>query len=222
MRGTLDRTVVAATIERATPMTLSVSNVRRRGRGSAGGPGMAMFTRSLPGETLPLDDVSASAPRRRVPVNAIALAGFLVVCQGVGVVGALYTDTSRGSWYDGLEKPPFMPPSWAFPVAWTAIYALLALGAWRVWRRIGPEPDRSRALVVFGVQLLLNALWTPIFFGAESPELALLVIAALWIAVLAMVLTFAPVDPLAALVNVPYLGWVTFAAVLNAAIIFLQ
>jgi tryptophan-rich sensory protein len=97
----------------------------------------------------------------------------------------------------------------------------MAYAAWRVWRRIGPEPDRSRALVVFGVQLLLNGLWAPVFFGAEAPWLAMLVIAALWIAVLAMLLTFAPVDPFAAVLTVPYLVWVTYAAVLNAAIILM-
>lgn len=183
---------------------------------------MAMFTSSLTDEPRTLDGSSSTATRWHVSTNALALAGFLLVCEGVGLIGALATDTSPGSWYDGLEKPSFMLPSWVSAVVATVLYALMALGTWRVWRRIGPEPDRSRALVVFGAQLLLNSLWAPIFFGAQSPELAMLVIAALWIAVLAMVLTFAPVDPLAATINVPYLGWVTFVAVVNASIIFLQ
>jgi tryptophan-rich sensory protein len=182
---------------------------------------MAAYTRSLPGDarTEQLEVDTRDAWWRSV--NLWAFVGFLVVCEGVGIVGAMFTDTASGSWYDRLDKPPFTPPGWVFPVAWTSIYALMAYGAWRVWRRIGPEPDRSRALVVFGVQLLLNALWTPVFFGAQSPELAMLVIAGLWIAVLGMVLTFAPVDPLAATLNVPYLLWVTFAAVLNAAIVLM-
>jgi tryptophan-rich sensory protein len=182
---------------------------------------MAAFTRSLTGDarTEQLEVAASSAWWRSV--NLWALVSFVVVCEGVGVVGAMFTETGPGSWYDGLHKPPFTPPGWAFPLAWTTIYALMAYGAWRVWRRIGPEPDRSLALVVFGLQLLLNALWTPVFFGAQSPELAMLVIAVLWIAVLGMVLTFAPVDPLAAALNVPYLLWVTFAAVLNAAIVVL-
>jgi tryptophan-rich sensory protein len=185
---------------------------------------MAMFTRSLTREARSAQqgDAAPGAHRWHVSANALALAAFVLVCASAGLAGAMYTDTSSGSWYDRLDKPPFMPPSWAFPVAWTTIYALMALGAWRVWRRIGPEPDRSRALVVFGAQLLLNALWAPVFFGAQSPELGMLVIAALWIGVLSMILTFAPVDPLAATINVPYLGWVTFAAVLNAAIVVLQ
>jgi translocator protein len=185
---------------------------------------MAMYTRSIPGEPglAGVDESTtlASALRRRT--NALALVAFLVVCQGAGLIGAAYTDTGHGSWYEALEKPAFMPPTWAFPVAWTLAYTLMAYGAWRVWRRIGPEPDRSRALLVFGAQLLLNGLWAPVFFGAQSPWLAMVVIAALWIAVLAMVLTFAPVDPLAAVLNVPYFGWVGFAAVLNAAIILMS
>jgi tryptophan-rich sensory protein len=160
--------------------------------------------------------------RPRVSVNAIALVLFVVVCEGVGLVGAIYTDTEPGSWYDGLDKPPFAPPSWVFAPVWTALYALMAFGAWRVWRRSGPEPDRSRALVVFGAQLLLNALWVPVFFGSQTPLLAMLVIASLWLAVLGMLVTFAPVDPWAAVMNVPYFLWVTFAAALNAGIVVLQ
>jgi benzodiazapine receptor len=176
---------------------------------------MASVARSMtPAETV--------TERRRLPVNLVAFFVFLLVCEGAGLIGALFTDTGAGSWYDTLEKPPFNPPSWVFAPVWTVLYALMAYGAWRVWRRIGPEPDRSRALVVFGAQLLLNALWTPVFFGAESPLLAMLVISALWLGVLAMLLTFAPVDPIAALVNVPYLAWVTFAAALNAGILILQ
>jgi tryptophan-rich sensory protein len=178
---------------------------------------MAAFTRSIPVDARTEQQHQVANPPWWRSVNARALAGFLVVCQGVGLVGAWYTDTGPGSWYDQLEKPSFTPPGAAFPIVWTILYALMAYGAWRVWRRIGPEPDRSRALLVFGVQLLLNGLWAPVFFGAQSPELGMLVIAALWLAVLGMVLTFAPVDPLAAALNVPYLGWVTFAAVLNGA-----
>jgi benzodiazapine receptor len=178
---------------------------------------MAMFTRSLQGS-----ETAIRVQRLRPSPNAVGFGVFLVLCAVAGVVGSAFADTGAGSWYDGIDKPSFTPPTWVFPPMWGVLYAAMAFGAWRVWRRIGPEPDRSRALVVFGVQLLLNALWTPVFFGAESPYLGLLVVAALWLAVLAMVLTFAPVDPVAAVVNVPYLLWVSFAFVLNGVIAVMQ
>ena len=176
---------------------------------------MALTTPTMPRQ-------GTATRRRHISTNAIAFVLFLLVCEGVGLVGALFVETGSASWYARLDKPGFSPPSWMFAPVWTALYALMALGAWRVWRRLGPEPDRSRALVIFGAQLLLVALWAPVFFGAESPTLGMLVIAALWLAVLAMLVTFAPVDPLAAVLNVPYFGWVTFAAVLNAGILLLQ
>jgi tryptophan-rich sensory protein len=188
---------------------------------------VAVDEQEAPAAGAPVDDATeldaepAGESRRPNRINAIALVLFVVVCEAVGVVGSTFTDTSPGSWFDQLEKPSFMPPNWAFPVAWTTLYAVMAYAAWRVWRRRGPEPDRSRALVVFGTQLLLNGLWAPVFFGAQAPWIAMLVMAGLWIAVLAMLLTFAPVDPLAAVLTVPYLAWVTFAAALNAAIILM-
>jgi translocator protein len=178
---------------------------------------MAMFTRVL---ERPEATTRVTSPRWRPSVNAVVLSLFLVVCEAAAVVAAMFEDTGPNSWYAGLDKPPFAPPSWLLTPAWGAFYAVMALAAWRVWRRLGPEPDRSRALVVFGVQLLLSAVWMPVFFGAQSPYLSLLVVAALWLAALATVLTFAPVDPWSAVMNLPYLAFVTLAAVFNAALIF--
>jgi translocator protein len=186
---------------------------------------MAMFTRSIEpreGATIERAPTDERAVGWRLSTNAMVLIAFVVLCEAAGVVGAMFTETGPDSWYAGLDKPAFNPPSWVFAPVWTVLYALMGFGAWRVWRRLGPEPDRSRALVVFGVQLLLNALWTPIFFGAEAPYLSMLVITALWLAVLGMLLTFAPVDPFAAVLNLPYFGWVTFAVAINAGILILQ
>jgi benzodiazapine receptor len=179
---------------------------------------MTTFTRSLEGRDAA---TQAAATRWRPSANAVALTVFLVVCEAAAVVGALFAETGTDSWYAGLDKPSFAPPSSLLTPVWAATHAVMALAAWRVWRRLGPEPDRSRALVVWGVQLLLSALWMPVFFGAQAPYLSMLVVSALWLAALAVVLTFASVDPWSAVMNLPYIALVTYASACNAAIILM-
>jgi benzodiazapine receptor len=180
---------------------------------------MTTFTRSLEGRDAA---TQAAATRWRPSANAVALTVFLVMCGAAALAGALFAETGTDSWYADLDKPSFTPPASFLTPVWAAMYAVMALAAWRVWRRLGPEPDRSRALVVWGVELLLSALWMPIFFGAQAPYLSMLVVSALWLAALAVVLTFASVDPWSAVMNLPYLAVVTYASVWNAAIILMQ
>lgn len=147
---------------------------------------------------------------------------FIVLCELVGIVGALTTETGSSPWYASLEKPAFQPPSWLFGPVWTLLYALMAIAAWRILR-LGWERDAVRtALKVFVLQLVLNATWTPVFFGAQAIAMALVIIVALWLVLLITILAFRPLDRVAAWLLAPYLAWVTFAAVLNGAIVALN
>lgn len=124
---------------------------------------------------------------------------------------------SPGEWYARLDKPPWTPPGWLFGPVWTALYLGMGVAAWLVWRS-GTGTDRTVALTIFGVQLALNALWTPVFFGLHRPGIGLLVILTLGLTVAATVLLFWRIRPLAGGLLVPYLLWVAFATALNASI----
>ncbi|HZW47479.1 MAG TPA: TspO/MBR family protein [Microvirga sp.] len=150
------------------------------------------------------------------PFQRFILAVLPVVA--VAVAGSLVTNPNIPSWYAGLEKPGFTPPNWAFPVAWTLLYALMALSLWRILSLPRDRSGRSGAVTAFFVQLALNSLWSFAFFGAHSPLAGLVVIVALLVAILATIRAFWPLDRFAALLLVPYLAWVLFAAVLNGAI----
>ncbi|MEZ5286711.1 MAG: TspO/MBR family protein [Vicinamibacterales bacterium] len=147
----------------------------------------------------------------------LALAGWLVLCQIVGIVAALGTDTST-AWYVTLEKPAWNPPSWVFAPMWTLLYVLMAVAAWLVWR----TGRGGTALVLFLGQLALNFAWSFVFFDAQSIGWALVDITALWIAIAATIVAFWRVEPTAAWIMLSYLGWVTFAATLNAALFTLN
>jgi len=144
------------------------------------------------------------------------LAGFLVVCLATGLLGGWVTAQSVSSWYPTLVKPSWNPPAWVFGPVWTALYVMMAVAAWRVWKRQGP--GKHRALFLFFGQLFLNGLWSFLFFGAQSPGLALVDIAVLWLALAATILAFFSRDRLAGVLMIPYLAWVSFAVVLNLAI----
>ncbi|MCU0784896.1 MAG: tryptophan-rich sensory protein [Verrucomicrobia bacterium] len=119
-----------------------------------------------------------------------------------------------GEWYATLKKPSWNPPGWIFGPVWTALYTMMAVAAWLVWKRGGFVAQR-RPLLIFLAQLALNALWTPLFFGLHRPGLAFAEIVLLWLAIAATIPTFWRVSSLAAWLLVPYLAWVSFAAVLN-------
>lgn len=143
-----------------------------------------------------------------------ALCGFLLLCLGVGALGGIATAQSVGSWYPGLIKPSFNPPSWVFGPVWTLLYLMMAVAAWRVWRKAGWGVE----LNVWAAQLALNCLWSFLFFGLRSPGLALLDVIPLLALILLTIRFFQPVDRPAALLLTPYAAWVSFATLLNAAI----
>ena len=135
----------------------------------------------------------------------------MLACFVPAAMGGLFMP---GAWYASLQKPSWNPPGWIFGPVWTALYAMMAVAAWMVWRRGGWEKQR-KPLVIFLAQLILNALWTPLFFGLHRPGLAFAEIVLLWLAIVATIVVFRPVSRAAMLLLVPYLAWVSFAAALN-------
>ena len=136
---------------------------------------------------------------------------FLAATFAAGATGAMFP---TGDWYKRLNKPWFTPPNWAFPVAWTSIYLLISFAG----ARVAVLDGNGYAMAFWGLQIALNTLWTPIFFGLRNLRGSLPVMAALWLAVLGALVTHWQLDTLAGLAFVPYLAWVTVAAVLNATV----
>ena len=141
----------------------------------------------------------------------LALAGWVLLCFAAASMGGLFMP---GDWYATLKKPSWNPPGWIFGPVWTALYAMMAVAAWLVWKQGGFKTQR-RALTMFLVQLALNALWTPLFFGLHWTGVAFVEIVLLWLAIAATIAGFRPVSRLAAWLLSPYLAWVGFAAALN-------
>ncbi len=144
----------------------------------------------------------------------LALVGWIVLCLAASL-GAVFV--SVDGWYAGLVKPSWNPPAWLFGPVWTLLYVMMAVAAWLVWREGGWSAQR-RPLVLFLAQWLLNALWTPLFFGLHRPDIALVEILALWAVLAVTVAQFWRVRRIAGLLLVPYLAWVSFAAFLNFTI----
>jgi translocator protein len=147
----------------------------------------------------------------------LALVILLILCFTVAGVGGLITAPSIPNWYASLAKPSWTPPGWIFGPVWSVLYLSMAVAAWLVWRQAG----LARAAVpmaLFGIQLLLNALWSWLFFGVHSPGAAAVDIVLLWIAIAATMVAFWHRSTLAGMLFVPYLVWVSFASALNLAI----
>jgi translocator protein len=158
----------------------------------------------------------AAGERTGVPAAA-ALIGFVLLAQAAGLLGSLVTDAD---FYRELARPSWAPPGWLFAPVWLTLYTLIGVSAWLVWRR--RAPGRRAALIVWSVQLALNAAWTPVFFGLRAIGAALALIVLLEAAILATIARFHRHSRLAAWLLVPYAAWVGFAIALNASIWLLQ
>jgi benzodiazapine receptor len=155
-------------------------------------------------------------------MNWAKLLASVAVCQLAGAFGAIFTRPAIPSWYAMLKKPGFTPPGWIFGPAWISLYLLMAVSAYLVWQRGLPLPGARAALAVFVLQLLLNALWSPVFFGLRSPLAGAAVIVLLWLAICLTMFLFWKISRPAALLLIPYLLWVTYASALNISIYFLN
>lgn len=149
-------------------------------------------------------------------------AGLIVLFQLVAFLPTLGALAVRvGGWYAALNKPAWHPPPWVFGPVWTILYILIGLAGYFAWTR-GGRLGRRRAFIVYASQLIANGLWTPLFFGMRSPALALSDLILLWVLILFCMRLFAPRSRLAAVLMIPYILWVSFAGLLNAAIVVLN
>jgi tryptophan-rich sensory protein len=164
-------------------------------------------------------DETGTAPEER-PHRWLALGAFAAPVVAAAVLGSRFSpaEPTTRRWFRRLDKPPFQPPDAAFGPVWTVLYTSIAVSGWRVWCRPS-GPERSRALALWAAQLAANAAWTPAFFGARRPKLALGVLGAQLSSAAAYAATAARVDRPAAAMVVPYLGWSGFAGVLNTEIV---
>lgn len=146
-----------------------------------------------------------------------ALVVSALTCFGFLALGGAVTRPALQPWYRALQKPWFNPPNIAFPIAWSLLFTAMAVSAWLVWRA-GPDPLLPLALGLFGTQLVLNFLWSFLFFGLRSPGAALVEVVPFWASIVATTVVFHRIDPIAGWILVPYVLWVSFAIVLNFAI----
>ncbi len=145
--------------------------------------------------------------------DAVALAVFLGVSFIAAALGSVATSSSLDPWYANLDKPSWTPPGSLIGTVWSILYTLMGIAAWIVWRQVGWT--LSLPLVLFGIQLGLNVLWSVVFFGLQNPAAGFVTIIVLWVAVLTTLVVFWQVAPLAGGLFVPYIAWVTFAGGLN-------
>jgi benzodiazapine receptor len=146
----------------------------------------------------------------------------LILTFSAAFVGSIFTREAVPDWYATLNRPSFTPPNWLFSPVWTILYLLMAISAFIVWQKGLANPAVKIALILYLIQLILNALWSVIFFGLKLPLPAFIEIIMLWTAIAFTILAFARVSITAALILVPYILWVSFAAVLNFSIWFLN
>ncbi len=147
---------------------------------------------------------------------AVAAAGVTVVA----LLGGLATEI--GPWYHSLRKPWYQPPDWLFGPAWTLIFALIAVAAAMLWQAAVTDAERRRIAWSFIVNGVLNVLWSVLFFKLRRPDVALVEVALLWASIVQLIVVARPLSSEAAWLLAPYLAWVTFAAMLNAAVVALN
>lgn len=150
----------------------------------------------------------------------------LLIAVGVslaaGLIGSIFTSEAIPTWYAGLTKPDFNPPNWLFAPVWTTLYILMGISLYLVWVAEGGKRLKRAAIWFFFFQLILNTLWSILFFGFKNPLLAFIEILMLWLSIGMTILLFQRFSRVAAQLLLPYLLWVTFATVLNGAIMLLN
>jgi len=154
--------------------------------------------------------------------KALGILFFVLICELAGVIGSVFTTPSIPGWYAALAKPPFNPPNWVFAPAWTTLYALMGISAYLVYEKGLKRKEVRKALAVFAGQLLLNTLWSIVFFGAHMILGAAVIIVFLWGMIVASIWLFSRVSKAAAYLLVPYILWVSFATVLNLSLYVLN
>ena len=147
--------------------------------------------------------------------SGVGLAVAFAICFGVAALGSIWTAGSVDGWYQGIQKPSWNPPDWIFGPVWTLLYSAMAVAVWDVWRS---NRDAKNAIIIFAIQLGLNALWSALFFGLHSPGWAFVEIVVLIVSIVITMIAFYRRLPRASMLLSPYLAWTVFAAVLNGSI----
>jgi tryptophan-rich sensory protein len=148
-------------------------------------------------------------------VNSFRLLASVLLCQFAGAIGSVFTASSLENWYLLLEKPVFNPPSCIFFSVWITLYTLMEISFYLVWKRGLQQQEVKKGLLIFGIQLGLNSLWSFLFFGLKSPYYSFVEIILLWLAVLLTIFQFRKVSKTASDLLLPYIFWISFAALLN-------
>ena len=148
---------------------------------------------------------------------------MVVTCLAIGYLSGMVTHSAIVTWYATLVKPSFNPPNWIFAPVWSLLYIMMGVAAGLVWNRLEFEKEIvKKALVFFAIQLALNALWSYLFFGLHNPMLAGLEIIVLWLMIYETYIQFSKINRISGYLFIPYLAWVSFAAVLNGSIWWLN
>lgn len=150
--------------------------------------------------------------------NVIKLVVAIGISELAGIIGSVFTAPAIPAWYAGLARPDFAPPNWVFGPVWTTLFALMGIAAFLVWQKGLDRREVKIALGLFLGQLVLNTVWSVIFFGLQNPGAAFVEIIFLWLAILATMIAFAKISKTAAWLLVPYILWVSFAGYLNYSI----
>ena len=156
------------------------------------------------------------------PFKTVPFIISLLITLGVGAVASYFTIPQVKSWYLTLHKPSFNPPNWLFGPAWFLLYVMIAIAAYIIWIRRSSEPKYLNARIAYFVQLFLNFSWSIVFFGMHQVLSALIIIVLLWVSIVLTIRAFGKINKTAARLLIPYLLWVSYACMLNAAIFMLN
>lgn len=148
-------------------------------------------------------------------IDFVKLVVSIVLCELIGSIGSIFTAPSIPNWYASLTKPWFTPPNWVFAPVWITLFLLMGIALYLVWNKGLEKKEVKLAVSVFGVQFILNVLWSLLFFGLQSPFYAFIEIIILWIVILVTIIKFYQISRPAAVILLPYIIWVTIAASLN-------
>lgn len=153
---------------------------------------------------------------------ALKITILIIICLGIGYASSIVTQNGVQTWYPLIEKPSFNPPNWVFAPVWTVLYICIAVAGGIVWNKIESNPLAKRAMLLFVIQLILNTLWSFLFFGLRNPLIALIEIILLLLVIYEAFILFNRINKVAGYLFIPYLLWVAFALLLNASIWWLN
>lgn len=146
----------------------------------------------------------------------------VIICLTAGAIGSFFTAPYLPTWYASINKPPINPPNWVFGPVWTTLYILMGIAVAIIWEEKNEKKQRKKGLILFSIQLILNVLWSIVFFTFQSPVGACIFVVALWIFIFLSMRAFLPISKRAAYLLLPYLAWVSFASILNFSIAWLN